>query len=43
METVLTRKDVRGIIPPLVTPFDEGEDVDLAAFRREARYLLQSG
>ena len=43
MQTVLTSKDVRGIIPPLVTPFDGGEDVDLQAFRAEARYVLGFG
>ena len=43
MDTVLTSKDVRGIFSPLVTPFDEREDVDLQAFRQEARYVLQFG
>jgi 4-hydroxy-tetrahydrodipicolinate synthase len=43
MHTVLTSKDVRGIISPLVTPFDEREDVDLPAFRQEAQYVLQFG
>ena len=43
MEAVLTKKDVRGIFAPLVTPFDEREDVDLEAFRQEARYVLQFG
>src|ERR1044071_9089576 len=37
----LTKEDIRGIISPLVTPFDEAEDVDLEAFRAEARYVLQ--
>ena len=40
MPTVLTSQDVRGIISPLVTPFDDAEDVDLEAFRAEARYVL---
>ena len=44
MATVpLTTSDVRGIFSPVVTPFDEREDVDLAAFRAEVRYLLQFG
>jgi 4-hydroxy-tetrahydrodipicolinate synthase len=43
MQTVLTSKDVRGIISPLVTPFDDAEDVDLEAFRQEARYVLGFG
>lgn len=37
----LTKDDVRGIIPPLVTPFDEAENVDLRAFEQEIRYVLQ--
>ena len=41
MITPLTKEDVRGIISPLVTPFDEAEDVDLEAFRAEARHVLQ--
>ena len=41
MITPLAKEDVRGIISPLVTPFDEAEDVDLEAFRAEARYVLQ--
>lgn len=41
MATTLTPRDVRGIISPLVTPFDEAETVDLDAFVAEVRYVLQ--
>lgn len=34
---------IRGIIPPLVTPFTADGDVDLAAFRAEMRYMLAQG
>jgi len=37
----VTKDDIRGIISPLVTPFDEAENVDLDAFRAEARHVLQ--
>ncbi len=37
---VLTKENIRGIMPPMVTPFTEDEDLDEAAFRREAAYLL---
>ena len=43
MSTVLTSKDVHGIISPVVTPFDERDKVDLDAFRSEVRYILQFG
>lgn len=43
MTTPLTSKDVRGIISPLVTPFDDDDDVDLEAFRAEAQYVLGCG
>jgi 4-hydroxy-tetrahydrodipicolinate synthase len=32
-----------GIIPPLVTPFDENEEVDTAALREQVRYMLAQG
>ena len=42
MPTVpLTSSSVRGVISPVVTPFDEHEDVDLPAFRHEVQYLLR--
>lgn len=33
----------RGIIPPIVVPFDEREDLDEAKLREEIRYLVNSG
>ena len=33
----------RGILPPMVTPFDDDEDLDEAALRAEARLLLGTG
>ena len=32
-----------GIIPPMTTPFDAEENIDIAAFRREVRYLINAG
>src|SRR5579884_1355472 len=37
------REGLRGIIPPMVTPFDEAEDVDVGALQGEAEYLLSVG
>lgn len=34
---------LRGIIPPMVTPFDEHDDVDEQALRTEAKFLLNAG
>ncbi|MCA1844997.1 MAG: dihydrodipicolinate synthase family protein [Actinobacteria bacterium] len=39
----LTKEGFSGIISPVVTPFDEGEDVDFDAFRSEVRYILGFG
>ena len=33
----------RGIIPPMVTPFDDSEDVDTPALQGEAEYLIGVG
>src|SRR5437016_5092635 len=35
--------DLHGIIPPLVTPFTDDEEIDADAMRREVRYLLDAG
>ena len=32
---------LRGIIPPMTTPFDSGGEIDEAAFRSEVRYLVE--
>jgi 4-hydroxy-tetrahydrodipicolinate synthase len=37
----LTKDGIRGTISPLVTPFDDDDDVDLEAFRSEVRYVLR--
>jgi len=34
---------LKGIIPPMATPFDAKGEVDEAAFRSEVRYLLEAG
>lgn len=35
--------DLQGIIPPMVTPFDTQENVDVDALRKEAHYQLDAG
>lgn len=35
--------DLKGIVPPMVTPFDDAETVDVTSLRKEARYQLDSG
>lgn len=35
--------ELEGVVPPIVTPFDETGDIDEAAFRTELRYHLNSG
>src|SRR5579884_4179311 len=37
------REGLGGIIPPMVTPCDEAEDVDVGALQGEAEYLLSVG
>ncbi len=36
-------KPIEGIIPAVVTPFDEKEDVDEGGFRKILNYLIESG
>jgi len=36
-------KPIEGIIPAVVTPFDENEDVDEGGFRKILNYLIDSG
>ncbi|MFQ6078631.1 MAG: 4-hydroxy-tetrahydrodipicolinate synthase [Thermodesulfobacteriota bacterium] len=36
-------RPIEGIIPAVVTPFDENEDVDERAFRKILNYLIDSG
>lgn len=42
-ESDLISPHLEGVIPPLVTPFREDEDVDEEAVRREVRYCLDAG
>jgi hypothetical protein len=35
--------EIRGIIPPLVTPFAEDETIDEAALRLQLRYMMKKG
>lgn len=39
----LSKDDVRGVIPPMATPFNEQDQIDTEALRREVRYLLEAG
>jgi len=34
---------LQGVIPPIITPFKENEEVDLEVTRREVKYLLTTG
>jgi 4-hydroxy-tetrahydrodipicolinate synthase len=34
---------VKGVVPPLVTPFDAAGEIDEAALRSEAKFLLKAG
>ena len=43
MDHRLTKDDIRGIMPPAVTPFDDNENLDIAAFRRELAFMLEVG
>lgn len=36
-------QDIVGILPPLLTPFDENEDVVEEILRQEVRYMLEQG
>lgn len=39
----MSHSTIQGIIPPMVTPFDDNEALDLAAVQREATRLLSAG
>ena len=38
-----TKEDIRGIMPPVVTPFDADDAVDEEAYRQEVRFTLDVG
>ena len=40
MPALLTKDDLRGIIPPVVSPFTADEELDIPAFRAEIQYQL---
>ena len=40
---LMDKKQLTGMIAPMVVPFDEAGELDEAAFRKEARYLLDHG
>jgi len=35
------KKDIYGIAPPVITPFDSNEELDEAALRRDVRFLIE--
>lgn len=35
-----TNFDLRGIMPPMITPFDQNEEIDEAALRADIRYMI---
>ena len=39
----MNTKDISGIIPPMITPFDRRGDVDEGLHRAEVRYMLRTG
>lgn len=43
MTRLLTKEDVVGIFPPIVTPFNTQEEVDVEALRAELRFNLSLG
>lgn len=43
MPRLLTKDDVVGIFPPVVSPFTKDEELDLAALRREVNYNISLG
>jgi 4-hydroxy-tetrahydrodipicolinate synthase len=43
MPKLLTKDDVVGIFPPMVSPFTADEELDLPALRNEVRYNLELG
>ncbi|MEJ8569918.1 dihydrodipicolinate synthase family protein [Microbaculum marinum] len=35
--------DIFGVLPPMTTPFDSAEEIDFAALRRQAKFLMDEG
>ncbi|MBD3306260.1 dihydrodipicolinate synthase family protein [candidate division KSB3 bacterium] len=42
-QSAMNVESLQGVIPPIVTPFDANEEVDLEIVRREVKYLLSTG
>lgn len=40
---MINKNQIIGMIPPIVTPFDEKGNIDFEAIRKEIRYLLSTG
>ena len=43
MPRLLTKEDVVGIFPPVVSPFTKDEELDLDALRREVEFNISLG
>ena len=39
----VNKDDIRGIMPPAVTPFGSDDSVDEEAYRRDLRFMLEVG
>jgi 4-hydroxy-tetrahydrodipicolinate synthase len=42
-EATTDLKDLAGVVPPMITPFDDEDRIDCAGLAAEARFLKQSG
>lgn len=40
MPKLLTKADIHGMFPPLITPFTDDEELDLPALRAEVRFMM---
>jgi 4-hydroxy-tetrahydrodipicolinate synthase len=43
MQSAFAPQDIKGILPPLVTPFDANEEIIEAAMRTQVRFMLEQG
>lgn len=39
----MNREELTGMVPPLIVPFTEDQEIDEAAFRQDLRYLIANG
>lgn len=42
-KTIFASEAITGVLPPLLTPFDENEDIVESVLRQEVRYMLSKG